>query len=107
MEYEPEGFLPGRKGLNLEKHLDTKITLTVTEQLGSNVFPHQPSSTHQYDHCIGEEMDHQSSLLRQIVKGYLNLRLKTYGKKYTHEVALGNKPSLRHELTKSVLFQGV
>ena len=73
-------------------------TLPVTEQLGTSVFPHQKSSTHQYDHCNHQEMDHQSSLPQQTVKVYLNLCLKMYGKKYIHEVALGNKPSRRHEL---------
>ena len=51
-----------------------------------------------FDHHIGQERDHLTSLLRLVVKRYLNLRLKTYGKKYTEMIAHKNLPSSRHEV---------
>ena len=59
---------------------------------------------HFFDHHISQERDHLTSLLRLVVKRYLNLRLKTYGKKYTEMIAHKNLPSSRHELTKTILF---
>ena len=59
---------------------------------------------HFFDHHIGQERDHLTSLLRLVVKRYLNLRLKIYGKKYTEMIAHKNLPSSRHELTKTILF---
>ena len=78
-------------GVNTEKNLDLKIQSSVAAQLGVNVFDCDPS--HFFDHRIGEEIDHLSSLLRKVVSRYLRIRLKTYGKKFTEEHAHGNKVS--------------
>ena len=40
-----------------------------------------------------------------IFQAFLNLRLKTYGKRFTEMVAHKNVPSLRHTLTKTIIFK--
>ena len=66
-------------------------------------FPKFPN-TFMYEHRIGHEMDHLSCLLRKISSNYLKMRLKTFGKKYSEMVVHKNEPSLRHQLTKTILF---
>ena len=86
-----------------QKHLDLELEMAVLEQCGK-VFDGQEYS-HLFDHAIGIEIDHHSSLIRRIVKSFLKIRLKTYGRNYTKIVAHKNEPSSRHELTKLVLFK--
>ena len=89
------------KGIVFDKMLDLKIQSAVTDELGQGIF--DASDGHYFDHRTGQESDHLSSLLKGVVSVYLNMRLKIYGKKYTAEIAFGNKPS-RHEMTKTILF---
>ena len=79
-----------------------KIESALVEQFGPDIFNNVDN--HFFDHHISQERDHLTSLLRLVVKRYLNLRLKTYGKKYTEMIAHKNLPSSRHELTKTILF---
>ena len=58
-----------------------------------------------FDHTIGEEYDHVTSLLRLVVQKYLNMRQKTYAKKYSEMIVHKNMPSTRHQLTKLILFR--
>ena len=46
-------------------------------------------------------------LMRLVIRKYLNLRLKTYGKLYTEFVVQKNMPSIRHELNKTILFRNM
>ena len=90
-------------GITNEKNLDLKIQSAVLEQIGVDVFP--SFRTHFYEHRIGHEMDHLSCLLRKISSNYLKMRLKTFGKKYSEMLVHKNEPSLRHQLTKTILFR--
>ena len=90
-------------GITNEKNLDLKIQSAVLEQIGVDVFP--SFRTHFYEHRIGHKMDHLSCLLRKISSNYLKMRLKTFGKKYSEMVVHKNEPSLRHQLTKTILFR--
>ena len=85
-----------------DKNIDLKMQSTVLARLGVSVF--NDSSQHYFDHRIGQETDHLSSLLKQIVSKYIQMRLNTYGKKYTAEIAHGNQVSKRHQLTRLILF---
>ena len=89
-------------GITMEKNVDLKIETAVVEQFGSGIF--SQTDGHFYDHHIAQESDHLTSLLRSIVQKYLNLCLKTYGKRYTEMITHKNLPSSRHELTKTILF---
>ena len=89
-------------GITMEKNIGLKIESALVEQFGPDIFNNVDN--HFFDHHIGQERDHLTSLLRLVVKRYLNLRLKTYGKKYTQMIAHKNLPSSRHELTKTILF---
>ena len=89
-------------GITMEKNIGLKIESALVEQFGPDIFNNVDN--HFFDHHIGQERDHLTSLLRLVVKRYLNLRLKTYGKKYTEMIAHKNLPSSRHELTKTILF---
>ena len=60
-----------QKGINYEKKLDLKIQSAVLDFLGPHVF--RDSSEHYFQHSIGAESDHLSSLVRL---KYLSLRLK-------------------------------
>ena len=74
----------------------------VLARLGIDVFTVSPQ--HDFDYRIGQETGHFSSLLKRVVSKYIQIRLKTYGKKYAAEIAHGNKVSKRHQLTKLILF---
>ena len=91
------------KQISYEKNLELKIQYGVLQQLGPDIFTR--SSGHFFDHTIGEECDHLSSLLRLVTNKYITLRMKTYGKRFTEMVVHKNNPSIRHELTKNNSFQ--
>ena len=61
-----------------------KMESAVVEQFGHGLFDDRD---HIFEHHIGQERDHLSSLVRMIVKRYVNLRLKIYGKRYTEMIA--------------------
>ena len=84
-----------------EKNIDLKIELAVVEQFGHCLFD---DTDHFFEHHIGQERDHLSSLMGMIVKRYVNLRLMTYDKRYTEMIAHKNLPSSRHELRKILYF---
>ena len=88
--------------ITFDKNIDLKMQSVVLARLGIDVFNVSPQ--HYFDHRIGQETDHLSSLLKRVVSKYIQMRLKTYGKKYTAERAHGNKVSKRHQLTKLILF---
>ena len=92
-----------KKGITSEKNINLKIQYAILKQLGPNIF--NSSSTHFFEHTIGEECNHLTSLVKLVTQKYLSLRLKTYGKRYTEMVVHQNEPSLRHELTKTILFR--
>ena len=89
--------------ITTEKNIDLKIQYAVIEQLGTQVF--SDSHDHFFDHTIGQECDHLSTLLRIVIKKYLSIRLNTYGKKFNEMVIHQNRPSSRHILTKTILFK--
>ena len=89
-------------GITNERNLDLKIQSSILEQIGIGVFKYH--TTHFFDHRVGGEMDHLSSLLRKISSRCLNMRLKTFGRRYSEMVVHRNEPSLRHQLTKTILF---
>ena len=90
------------KGITAEKNLKLKIETAVVEQFGFNIFNHVDG--HFFEHHIGQERDHLTSLMRSVVEMYLDLRLKSYGKRYTEMIAHKNLPSSRHELTKIIFI---
>ena len=90
-----------KSGITHEKIIDLKRESAVVEQFGHGIFD---DTDHFFEHNIGQERDHLSSLMRMIVKRYLNLRLKTNGKRYTEMIAHKNLPLSRHELTKKIIF---
>ena len=91
------------KGMSFRKNLKNRIEIAVLEQLGLDIFA--TSQDHFFEHALGTESDHLSMLLRLITSKYVSLRLKTYGKRFTEMVAHKNVPSLRHTLTKTILFK--
>ena len=86
-----------------ERNLDLEIQSSILEQIGIGVFNNH--TIHFFDHRVGGEMDHLSSLLRKISSRYLNMRPKIFGKRYSEMVVHRNEPSLRNQLTKTILFQ--
>ena len=53
------------------------------------------------------EENHRSSLIKLTAERYFTLRLFTYGKRYYNTVVLNGQPSVRHQLTKMILFKSV
>ena len=49
---------------------------------------------HFFQHAIGVESNHLTSLLKLVIQKYLSLRFKTYGKKQGEIVIHRNMPSL-------------
>ena len=68
----------------MDRMIDLKIESAVVQQIGNRVFNNVDG--HYFEHEIGQEMDHLSSLLRTVVQRYIKLRLKTYGKMYTMRI---------------------
>ena len=66
------------RGITVDRMIDLKIESAVVQQIGNRVFNNVDG--HYFEHEIGQEMDHLSSLLRTVVQRYIKLRLKTYGK---------------------------
>ena len=60
-----------------------------------------------HDDGLNESMftgDHRATLIKLIAERYIRLRLYTYGKRFS--VAGAGKSSIRHQLTKLILFNG-
>ena len=51
--------------------IDLKIESTVMQQLGNGIFNNVDG--HYFDHEIGQEMDHLSSLMRTVIQRYVRL----------------------------------
>ena len=82
------------------KQLDLKMEINIMTHLQVNtLFP--SLQDHFYDHEIGVEDSHLTSLVRQILRSYLRIRFHHYGKSYTRLV---NGDSRRHHLNKLILF---
>ena len=71
-------------GINTGKNLDLKTECAVFAQLGPDIFNNVLG--HFFEHRLGIESDHRSSLFRIVARKYINLRLKTYCKKFTEMV---------------------
>ena len=59
------------RGITTEKMIDLKIKSAVVQQMGNGLF--NSVDGHYFDHEIGQEMDHLSSLMRTIVQRYVRL----------------------------------
>ena len=90
-------------GISREKNLDLNIQYVVLEQLGHDIFTDSPA--HLFAQSVGVECDHLCSLLKVVTQKNLSLRIKTYRKWFSQMVVHKNQPSLRHELTKTILFR--
>ena len=62
---------------------------------------------HVYHIDIGFEDDHVTQIVKQIATKYLNMRLHTYGKRFTREIVNKNNSGVRRQLTKLILFKNV
>ena len=80
-----EHVIEREERITFDKNIDLKMQSAVLARLGIDVFNVSPQ--HYFDHRIGQETDHLSSLLKRAVSKYIQMRLKTYGKKYTAEIA--------------------
>jgi hypothetical protein len=90
--------------ISRENKLKQKLVLSVCNHFVMD-------STHQIfqDHDQGSqdnllEENHRSSLIKLMAERYFTLRLFTYGKRYNDKVVNG-QPSVRHQLTKMILFK--
>ena len=100
-----ERIIRSEHGMTTERNISLKIETAVADQLGHTVF--HADNAHYFEHHIGQQRDHLSSLMRLVTRKCLNLRLKTYGKLYTEFVVQKNMPSIRHELNKTILFRNM
>ena len=64
-------------------------------------------SDHGFQINTGFEDDHLTQIVKRISHKYLNMRLHTYGKRYNREVVNKGLPSVRHQLTKLILFKNI
>ena len=92
-----------KTGISIERQLDLNIQYVVLGQLRPQIF--RNATMHFYKHSLGYESDYLTSLLKLVTAEYLRLCFKTSGKKYSDMVIHGNQPSMRHELTKTILFR--
>ena len=57
------------RGITVDRMIDLKIESAVAQQIGNTVFNNVDG--HYFEHEIGQEMDHLSSLLRTVVQRYI------------------------------------
>ncbi len=71
-------------GISSDKKLFYKVQNAVLQQYGPDVFacPH----SHFFEHKMGAEIDHMSTMIRRISEKYLTLRMATYARKYSEMV---------------------
>ena len=91
-----------KEGLQIstESKLKQKMVLLVTDAIHDQLFQDHELGAH--DNIFEE--NHRSSFLKLTAERYFTLRLFTYGKRYNDKVVNG-QPSIRHQLTKMILFQ--
>ena len=70
--------------ITYERNIELKIQYAVLKQFDPGVF--HESSAHFFQHAIGVERNHLTSLLKPVTQKYLSLRFKTYGKKHSEMV---------------------
>ena len=90
--------------ISFDSKLDLKIQVSILEELGTS--PFDGSTGHFFDHKLGQKTDHLSSLLRTVVSTYLQMRLKTYARKYTAEIACANVQLLYNILLQINCYTG-
>ncbi len=91
------------KAICFDQHISQRMQHIAFAAIRNEVFVEDKE--HFFDHSIGVECDHLSTLAKSIIKKYLTLRLKTYSKRYSQMIAHKNQPSLRHSLTKAIIFR--
>lgn len=89
-----------------EKRLKEKLVMIVFNHFSvestKNVFT-------DHDDGLNEIMftgDHRATLIKLIAERYIRLRLYTYGKRFSDNITGAGKSSIRHQLTKLILFNG-
>ena len=92
-----------RQGITYERNIDLKIQYAILKQFGPGVF--HESSAHFFQHAIGVESNHLTSLLKLVTQKNLSLRFKTNGEKHSEMILHRNMPSLQHKLTRTMLFR--
>ena len=69
---------------------------------------HFPSiSDHRFEIDVGFEDDHLTQVVKRVSSKYFNMRLHTYAKRYNREVVNHDTPSMRHQLSKLILFKHI
>ena len=90
---------------SIDKKSITKITYNVVKETKASTF-HDLYEHSMQCHVLDENMidDHITSLIKLITKKYLHLFMYQFSKVYTERIIKENKASLRHQLTKQILF---
>ena len=83
----------------MKEKIDLKIQYAALKQFGPGIF--HESSAHFFQHAVGVESNHLTSLLKLVTQKYLSLRFKTYGKRQSEMVIHRNIPTLQHELFRN------
>ena len=90
--------------INNQKNLKSTMVLELCHHFGqvaTSLLP--PPHEVMMNEPLLEE-DHRLWLVKCVADSYLTIRLSTYGKHYGETVINFGKPSLRHHLTKTILF---
>ena len=94
------------KNISLKSNLIQRMMYEVVSSCDwSHYFP--LISDHRFHIDAGFEDDHLTQIVKRISNKYLTMRLHTYGKRYTREIVNKDSPSVRHQLTKLILFKNI
>ena len=80
------------------------VQLELMATVRSSVFT--DLNEHFLDHDLMEEDDHGTQLVKKISALFVRTVLHHHGRLYTQRYVNENKPSRRHQLTKTILFLG-
>eukprot|EP00795_Rhopilema_esculentum_P009936 gene9936-18544_t len=96
----------GNKAITSKPHLVRKMIVQVLAVCDwGNIFPN--IKDHRFEVDTAFEDDHVTQLVKRISTKYLTVRLQTYAKRYTRQVINKNIPSIRHKMSKLVLFKNI
>ncbi len=86
---------------NLKKRIIIQVCQHFSLDSTKELFPDHEEGLNE----ILFEDDHRTKLTKCVADKYLTLRLFTYGKKYTKEIANQGNQSIRHKFNKLILFK--
>ena len=90
-----------------DSHLALKLHRLILEYQGSSRIQFPNFGDHDLDMASSDKDLHSTQLTKLVIKEYVRIRLKTYGKRFHESVIKSNVLGKRQKLNKSIIFQNL